>query len=377
MTEAEGQSILILRLEGPLQSWGVSSKFRIRQTQSDPSFSGVTGMLCAALGRPRSAPLNDFQAMRMGVRADREGTLLRDYHTTGAGYGVMSAQRKVKKTESTQEPEVALSDRYYLSDASFLVALKGPRGLVDECADALQRPRYPLFLGRKACPPATPPYVDLIEANELRAALLAYPWPRRHNREAPPPFLRLVLPADPASGDAEPRSDMPVSFARREFHVRYVQVETVDFSAITADPPVAAPAYTPPSRGAAHVSYTSKGWERIRRQRLAHDGYRCVFTGLPADEVHHITYQRANAERIEDLRSLSKLCHDAVTMLEAERGMYTQRIDPMPDDPALRQTEAYQALAKTIRQKMDAILEDRVIAEEVRARRRALPTRED
>jgi len=50
----------------------------------EPSKSGVVGLLCAALGRPRAADGSDLAALRMGVRVDREGVLKVDYQTAGS-----------------------------------------------------------------------------------------------------------------------------------------------------------------------------------------------------------------------------------------------------------------------------------------------------
>ena len=44
---------LLLRLKAPMQSWGVSSRFSIRDTGKEPSKSGVIGLFCAALGISR------------------------------------------------------------------------------------------------------------------------------------------------------------------------------------------------------------------------------------------------------------------------------------------------------------------------------------
>src|SRR5258708_39825081 len=85
---------LLLRLAAPMQSWGTQSRFVVRDTGLEPSKSGVIGLLCAALGRPREAPVEDLAGLRMGVRVDREGVMQTDYHTAGgwhrrvdAGYG--------------------------------------------------------------------------------------------------------------------------------------------------------------------------------------------------------------------------------------------------------------------------------------------------
>jgi len=115
---------LLLRLAGPMQSWGTQSQFRERDTGLEPSKSGVIGLLCAALGRPRDEPVDDLAALVMGVRVEREGAMRRDYQTAGgwhrredAWYGVAKADGKTGGT--------VLSDRYYLADADFLVGLSG------------------------------------------------------------------------------------------------------------------------------------------------------------------------------------------------------------------------------------------------------------
>ena len=39
-------AVLLLRLAAPLQAWGSNSKFIIRNTEREPTKSGVVGMLC-------------------------------------------------------------------------------------------------------------------------------------------------------------------------------------------------------------------------------------------------------------------------------------------------------------------------------------------
>ena len=51
---------LLMRLAGPMQSWGTGSRFDERDTQLEPSKSGVVGLLCAALGRDRAEPVDDL-----------------------------------------------------------------------------------------------------------------------------------------------------------------------------------------------------------------------------------------------------------------------------------------------------------------------------
>ncbi|MFW0768389.1 type I-E CRISPR-associated protein Cas5/CasD, partial [Trabulsiella odontotermitis] len=56
---------LLLRLAGPLQSWGTSSRFSRRGTDRVPSKSGVVGLLAAAQGRRRTDPLEELLGLRM------------------------------------------------------------------------------------------------------------------------------------------------------------------------------------------------------------------------------------------------------------------------------------------------------------------------
>lgn len=70
---------LLLRLAGPIQSWGVESKFEIRRTINFPTKSGVIGMLAAAFGYSREDSLDELNRLKFGVRIDREGKLIRDY----------------------------------------------------------------------------------------------------------------------------------------------------------------------------------------------------------------------------------------------------------------------------------------------------------
>jgi CRISPR system Cascade subunit CasD len=191
-----------------MQSWGVQSRFGVRDTGREPSKSGVIGLLCAALGRPRSAPLDDLTSLCMGVRVDREGRMAVDYHTA---QNVYKAGGGIKDTE--------LSRRYYLTDAAFLVGLEGEIGLLAELQAALRAPRWPLCLGRKAFVPGEPVWLPdgLREQENLESALKTYPWLGRG--EEPPEKLRLVL--DQEDG-FQVRPDVPLSFAERRFSSRRV-----------------------------------------------------------------------------------------------------------------------------------------------------------
>jgi CRISPR system Cascade subunit CasD len=209
---------LLLRLVGPMQSWGTTSRFDERDSQLEPSKSGVLGLICAALGRDRAEPVDDLARLRMGVRVDREGLIMRDYQTAT---GVMTAAGKADLHRTVVSP------RYYLADAAFLVGLEGDdRSLLDSIQAALCAPVWPLALGRKSFPPGCPVWFpDGPRDLGLRDALLQAPRigdPGRERRDAP---LRLILEhADSGSM----RLDQPIApFAERRFGPRYIAAEVV------------------------------------------------------------------------------------------------------------------------------------------------------
>ncbi|MCL7462696.1 type I-E CRISPR-associated protein Cas5/CasD [Pseudomonas sp. NW5] len=204
---------LLLRLQGPMQSWGTTSRFDERDTQLEPSKSGVLGLVCAALGRDRSEPVDDLAALRMGVRIDREGVLMRDYQTAT---GVLIASGKPDHNRTVVSP------RYYLSDAVFLVGLEGERRLLAQIQQALLTPHWPLALGRKAFVPGQPvALVDALQEADLRSALLG--WPSLLDK--PAASQRLLL-EDAAEGSV--RLDQPVApFIERRFGPRFVKQEVI------------------------------------------------------------------------------------------------------------------------------------------------------
>jgi CRISPR system Cascade subunit CasD len=209
---------VLLRLEGPLQSWGTRSRFPDRDTENEPSKSGVLGLVGASLGMARddTATLALLAAARMAVRVDREGTLLGDYHTVGGGtfrgqpHGVYDAKGAV------------LTRRHYLQSASFLAALGFEDAALAERVDAaLGAPVWPLALGRRACAPSLPVRAGLVELGPVEA-LHAATWPSSKRPTTP---VRLVAECDPREPGAEPRQDQPLSFrlGDRHFARRFVK----------------------------------------------------------------------------------------------------------------------------------------------------------
>lgn len=211
---------VLIRLEGPLQAWSTQIKLGIRDTDQEPSKSGVLGLVGAALGMARddNDTLAELRALRLAVRVDRQGSLLHDYHTAGGG------RFRGEKYLVFGAKDCVPSQRYYLQDASFIAALAGDDNLVVHIGDALQAPRWPLFLGRRACVPSAPPFAGVLDA-DAESALRSAPVADRCDAKS----LRMVVELDPGY-DGEPRYDVPLSFREggRRYGVRYVRTAWIE-----------------------------------------------------------------------------------------------------------------------------------------------------
>lgn len=217
---------LVLQLAGPLQSWGSSSRFNRRSTDDCPTKSGLVGLLAAAAGRRRSDPIEDLTAIRLGIRIDQPGHLLRDYHTAAVLTGRDERDASAYTTQ--------LSDRYYLADAVFLAAIEATDALVSGMAEWLCRPVFALSLGRRSCVPSRPLVLG-IQATDADSVLRTHPWiasTHVQRRREFGEFVRLETVVDCAPGEAgaETRRDVPLSFdpTRRQHGWRAVLRSTVE-----------------------------------------------------------------------------------------------------------------------------------------------------
>ena len=222
-------TVLLLRLAGPMQAWGVKSRFTVRSTELEPSKSGIIGMLAAAVGRRRTDPIEDLLSLRFGVRKDQPGRVIRDFHTA--------------RPFDARKP-MPPSERYYLADAVFLAGIEGDRPLLEGIDEALHHPAFPLYLGRRSCPPTPPVSLGLREAS-LLDVLRTEPWlasmwfQKRHRSRVFHAELLLDQEAVPVGerGSARGSRDVPVSFdpRHRDYDFRQVERLTVQVGVPKAD----------------------------------------------------------------------------------------------------------------------------------------------
>lgn len=171
--------VLALYLDAPMQSWGASSRYQIRDTGAFPTKSGVIGMIAAALGIDKedseeASRIQELAGLRIGVRrlqTDRKTPVhrLTDFHTVGGGYDTSrnSPDRLFVTRKASGGPSgTVITRRTYLTDVKFLVFLEGNPDLLAKCRQALRNPVWGVWFGRKACLPAAPLFPTLGDSFE-------------------------------------------------------------------------------------------------------------------------------------------------------------------------------------------------------------------
>lgn len=210
--------LLILRLEGALQSWGERSHWDHRDTAAFPSKSGVVGLLGCAMGLKRGdarlAELAD--ALILAVRADRRGGILVDYYT------IQSMDGNIKAAGGGDRGSDTINDRKeYLEDACFTAFLSGPENVLLACADALRSPVWVPCLGRRSCPPACPLLPCLTDAyDSLEDAARRFCWKDMENARTE---KDLYCEIEDALG-TRTRSDQPLDASRDRYAPRRVRM---------------------------------------------------------------------------------------------------------------------------------------------------------
>ena len=162
---------LILKLEGPLQSWGRHSFEGLRPSEAFPGRSALLGLLAACLGIDRLDRERQRQlaaSVGFAVRCDRgefPAQKMTDYHT------VKDARvdyRGLKSHETIQ------TWREYWQDARYTVAVWNLHEAdisLEQLAEAIKKPVFTPVLGRRSCPITRPLFETVHSAENALAAL--------------------------------------------------------------------------------------------------------------------------------------------------------------------------------------------------------------
>ena len=222
----EQRSLILLRLEGMLQAWGDHAKWDVRDSGDFPSKSGVVGLLACAMGLMRgSSEIADLSAnLHIAVRADRPGVRMLDFQTVQGHPRLATADNGLRAPDNS----TIVSPRWYLQDASFLVAIQTTTAWTERITAALRKPVWPVYLGRKNCVPSRP-ILECVtkEYSEPMDAIMHYPVAERQSDNVKPRVLYYESETIQSGAGSYTRADDRIS-GGRDFKLRQVYRGVID-----------------------------------------------------------------------------------------------------------------------------------------------------
>ncbi|WP_124039769.1 type I-E CRISPR-associated protein Cas5/CasD [Neoactinobaculum massilliense] len=156
---------IYLRLAGPLQSWaGSTVTGNFVRTERIPTRSGLEGLIAGALGARRGQWPEWLSTLDFSIRVDADGALTDDFQTINrrdseedfrSRLFIMLGQSasKARGNGLVYTPDAqhgtSITKRTYLADAEFIVRITSEEH-GEEIAEALRKPVFSTYLGRKA-----------------------------------------------------------------------------------------------------------------------------------------------------------------------------------------------------------------------------------
>lgn len=234
---------LTFALVAPIASFGAIAVGERRSGFDRPARSAVLGLVGACLGLEReddAAQAALAEGYHLALLCHAPGRLLADYHTAqvpSAERGRRFATRAAELAPPSHALNTVLSRRDYRTGAWHLGAIwrrqDRSRWTLEELAEAMQRPVFTPYLGRKGCPLGLPLAPDVVEAEDAVAALSARHVAGRESAwrdafVAPRDAAEPVVAPDAEAAEAddarllriEHRRDSPRSRRRWQFDLR-------------------------------------------------------------------------------------------------------------------------------------------------------------
>jgi len=196
------KQFLLFRLYAPLASFGDIAVGERRQSYSHPSKSAIVGLIAAAFGitREEQDRINNLHtALGYAVRVEHlHSQQMADYHTTQTLEGrTIPLHVRTRKDElaNKQTLGTVLSTRWYLQDALFSLCLwlrsNNTEFSLTNIEEALKRPTFTLYAGRKSCPLALPLKPQIVNAETVKDAFEKFTLTDKERE-----LLKPLLPTD-------------------------------------------------------------------------------------------------------------------------------------------------------------------------------------
>ena len=180
------KDFLVLKLQGAMQAWGGHTYEDFRPSEVFPTRSGVVGLLGACLGidredlQKREDLNNSFELTVLSIKrkvkkttyAGEKITILSitkitDFHTI----------KEARKADGKPRKEAVISRREYLCSAEFDLILDFKKHAVynlNKIKQAVKKPIFTPFLGRRSCPLHRPLFENVFSAENLKQLLQEY-----------------------------------------------------------------------------------------------------------------------------------------------------------------------------------------------------------
>ena len=203
---------LVFLLSAPLASFGGFSGHERRGSGTFPLRSAILGLIGAALGIDRVDKVAQAQLRKYSVAVQplKNSEPLRDYHTVQTVPTPKVKQpgtRKIALEQGGRELNTIITLRDYRCDVLIGVAIWGSGAWqLEQVADCLRRPAFPLYLGRKSCPLALPVNPAIIVAEEPVEALSQVEIPEilSCENQSLPDRTQMTVYSDPVDCGAIP-----------------------------------------------------------------------------------------------------------------------------------------------------------------------------
>ncbi len=174
---------LLFQVYAPFVSWGDIAVGGERQSSRYPSKSAIIGLVAAALGikREEEDRLNSLSdSLGVAVQLHSDGSVLKDFHTVQVPKKENKIVYHTRKAELSADPQkigTILSRREYRCDSLSVIAIyfkKEKEFTINKIANALQKPYFHLYFGRKSCVPSLPLAPVVVDKSNLREAFDSY-----------------------------------------------------------------------------------------------------------------------------------------------------------------------------------------------------------
>jgi CRISPR system Cascade subunit CasD len=228
--------MIVIRLDSPMMSFGGPAFSEVGNTLQFPPKKMLTGLMGAALGYGRTDG-DKLQSLQEGftyaVREDRQGEVIEDFQTVDLetpwmegfwGDGRYHGGDEARNTDKARE----ILRKEYIADGIYTVALSVETVAEETLLSALKVPKWPVYIGRKACG-AGHLRPKMVEARNAKEALRKADLHRSADPDGP---YRTWIDGD----EGRPVNGLRDWHSRIHAGKQWVREEVIEKDVILSDP---------------------------------------------------------------------------------------------------------------------------------------------